>query len=99
MNKAHERSRHRFTRYARPPLCNGFNGLDWRDVRLEAVMRTKADMLPRGPLKVYGSQTQCAAFCADPLSSPISVNRMCQENAGAEQSHKRGDQFKHGTDS
>jgi hypothetical protein len=30
-----------------------------------------------------------------PLSSPISVNRMCQENAGAEQSHKRGGQFKH----
>jgi hypothetical protein len=30
------------------------------------------------------------------VSSPISVNRMCQENAGAEQSHKRGGQFKHG---
>jgi len=30
------------------------------------------------------------------VSSPISVNRMCQENAGAEQSHKRSGQFKHG---
>ena len=31
-----------------------------------------------------------------PIDAFISVNRMCQENAGAEQSHKRSGQFKHG---
>jgi hypothetical protein len=50
-------------------------------------MRTKADMLPH-------ADPPMRDFFAEPLWSPTSVNRICQENAGAEQSHKRGGQFK-----